>query len=172
MAGSNDACVDVITAWCGFVGAWLLVAGAIYQAALDLSEVKMDSAAIRAVANTIPPATRVSPWWWLLPPVAYVKTMNRQRSWRLQIMATLTPEKRAEFLTYSNAALGWFVVGAGAALIGFQEAADVAEIMEWSSAATLPLVVAAAALGLGFTVRRMHISHLALHPDGEATEAE
>ena len=85
-------------------------------------------------------------------------------------MASLTPEKRAEFLTYSNAALGWFVVGAGAALIGFQEAAEVAEIMEWSSAATLPLVVAAAALGLGFTVRRMHISQLALHADDAAAK--
>ena len=162
----------MITAWCGFVGAWLLVAGAIYQAAIDLSEVKVDSAMIRAAANTIPAATKVSPWWWLLPPVAYVMTTNRQRAWRLQIMASLTPEKRAEFLTYSNAALGWFVVGAGAALIGFQEAAELAEIMEWPGATTIPLIAAAAALGLGFTVRRMHISQLALDPDGEATDVD
>jgi hypothetical protein len=30
--------VDGVIAWCGFVGAWLLVAGPIYQAALELPE--------------------------------------------------------------------------------------------------------------------------------------
>jgi hypothetical protein len=53
---------------------------------------------------------------WLLPPAAWVKAGRNQRVWQDQVMAALTTEQRAQFMTYSNKAAGWFIVGAGAAL--------------------------------------------------------
>jgi hypothetical protein len=49
-------------------------------------------------------------------------TSRNESVWQQQVLAYLTPEQRAEFMSYSNKGAGWFVVGAGAALIGIKEA--------------------------------------------------
>ena len=161
--------MDMITAWCGFVGAWVLVAGPIYQGAIELSEMKVDMPAIQSQAQAIPPPKRVSPWWWLLPPVAYVMTSRKQSAWRQQVMASLTSQQRVQFVTYANKATGWFMVGAGAALIAIKETAELVAALDWPSLVTIPLVVLAAAVAFAFTVRRMQLSQRALHAD-DATE--
>jgi hypothetical protein len=156
-----------LTAWCGFLGAWVLVAGPVYQGAVELGEVEVDRQAIRSQAETVARPGRVSPWWWLVPPVAYVKTTRIQGVWQQQVMASLTPDQRTQFLTYSNKAAGWFIVGGGAALIGIQQAAELVETYDWPGLVTIPLVAAAAAVALAYTVRRMHLTQRALHA-GEA----
>jgi hypothetical protein len=83
-------------------------------------------------------------------------------------MASLTPEQRAQFLTYSNKATGWFIVAAGAALIGIQQAAELVETLDWPGLATIPLAAAAATAALAYTVRRMHLTQRALRV-GETT---
>jgi hypothetical protein len=154
-----------ITAWCGFLGAWVLVAGPVYQGAVELAEVEVDRQAIRSQAETVARPGHFSPWWWLVPPVAYVKSSRIQNVWQQQVMASLTQEQRSQFLTYSNKATGWFIVGGGAALIGIQQAAELVESYDWPALVTIPLVVAAAAAALGYTVRRMHLTQRALHAD-------
>jgi hypothetical protein len=64
--------MHLITAWCGFVGAWVLVAGPVYQGAIELGEVEVDREAIRSQADATGRPARISPWWWPLPPVAYL----------------------------------------------------------------------------------------------------
>ncbi len=160
--------MHLITAWCGFAGAWVLVAGPVYQGALELGEVEVDREAIRSQAGSTAKPQRISPWWWLLPPAAYVKTTRIQTAWRQQVMASLTAEQRTQFLTYSNKAAGWFIVGAGAALIGVQQAIELVETLEWNGLVTIPLVAAAAAAALAYTVRRLHLTQQALHA-GEVT---
>jgi hypothetical protein len=155
--------MHLITAWCGFLGAWVLVAGPVYQGAVELGEVEVDREAIRSLADTNGRPEHISPWWWLLPPVAYVKMTRIQSTWRNQVMASLTSEQRTQFLTYSNKATGWLIVGAGAALIGIQQAAELVEIMEWPALVTIPLVVGAAAAALAYTVHRMRLTQRALH---------
>jgi len=161
--------MDLLVAWCGYLGAWVLVAGPVYQAAVELGEVKVDRSAIRSLAGSVPRPEGVSPWWWLLPPVAYVLTSRRQAVWQQQVMAALSPQQRTEFLTYSNKAAGWFIVGAGAALIGVQQAAELVKTEHWPSLITILLVVLAAAAALAYTVRRMQLTERALHAEA-ATE--
>ena len=72
------------------------------------------------------------------------------------------PEQRAQFLTYSNKAAGWFIVAAGAALIGVQQAAELVETLGWPGLVTIPLAVAAATAALGYTVHRMRLTQRAL----------
>jgi hypothetical protein len=160
--------MHLITAWCGFIGAWVLVAGPVYQGAVELGEVEVDREAIRSQADAVARPGRVSPWWWLLPPVAYVRTTRIQNLWRQQVMASMTAEQRIQFLTYSNKAAGWFIVGGGAALIGVQQAAELVETLGWPELVTIPLVAAAATTALAYTVRRMHLTQRALHV-GEST---
>jgi hypothetical protein len=116
IAPLHNAVMHLFTAWCGFVGAWVLVTGPVYQGAVELDEVEVDRKAIRSQADTTADSERISPWWWLVPPVAYVKTTRNQNAWRHQVMASLTPQQRVQFLTYSNKATGWFLVAADAAL--------------------------------------------------------
>lgn len=157
--------MDVVVAWCGYIGAWLLVAGPMYQGALELNEQQFDRDVIRERSLTVPRPSRVSPWWWLLPPVAYILIHRTQDEWRKQVMMSLTPEQREGFLSYSNKATGWLIVGGGAALIGIKEAFELVEAMEWPVWITLVLCVAAAGLGLGYTVQRMRKVDRAQHTD-------
>lgn len=159
--------MDVLVAWCGFVGAWVLVAGPMYQGAVELGELGRGTAAIRTHANAIP-HTRISPWWWLLPPIAYAMTKRRENAWQEQVLASLTARQRAEFITYSNKAAGWFVVGAGAALIGVKETVELVETLEWPGATSIALIMAAAVIALSFTVRRIHLTDRALHTGDES----
>lgn len=76
------------------------------------------------------------------------------------MLASLTPEQRHEFLSYSNKGAGWFVVGAS--LIGVKEAAELVHVLDWPSPITIPLVALAAAVALSFTVLRMRLTQRAL----------
>lgn len=104
------------------------------------------------------PHQRISPWWWLLPPVAYVLTRRSESAWQRRVLESLTARQRAEFVAYSNKASGWFVVGGGAALIGVKEAVELVETLEWPEPIAFVLIAAAAAIALAFTVRRMHLT--------------
>ncbi|WP_433202754.1 hypothetical protein ACQP1G_12835 [Nocardia sp. CA-107356] len=158
--------MHLIAACCGFVGAWLLVAGPVYQGVVELGELGFDASAIRAQEEAIP-RRRVSPWWWLLPPVAYVLTRRTQKAWQQQMMASLTPPQRAELVTYFGKAAGWFVVGGGASLIGIKEAIELVHALDWPGLITIPLVVLAAAIALAFTVFRVRLTERALHVEDE-----
>jgi len=54
-------------AWAGFAGAWLLVAGPIYQAAIELEAEEIERDAIRDAAQAVPGPPPNSRWWWLIP---------------------------------------------------------------------------------------------------------
>ena len=84
-------------------------------------------------------------------------------------MASLSSEQRVQFVTYSNKATGWLVVGAGATLIGIKEAAALVDALHWPRVVTIPGVLLAAAVAVTFTVRRLHLSQRTLHAD-DATE--
>ncbi|MET9486754.1 hypothetical protein [Nocardia sp. NPDC006630] len=76
---------------------------------------------------------------WVLPPIAYVLTRRNESAWQQRVMESLTPQQRTQFVTYSNKAAGWFVVGGGAALIGIKEAAELVKVLDWPSWVVLPL---------------------------------
>jgi hypothetical protein len=63
-------------AWAGFLGAWLLVAGPLYQGAIELREEDVDREGIQASTARIP-RPELPSRSWLLPPVMYL--IRRQR---------------------------------------------------------------------------------------------
>jgi hypothetical protein len=65
--------MDRVIAWATFAGAWLLVAGPLYQGSAELGQLDVDREGIQGKAAAAQAAqARPSPWWWLLPPVMYV----------------------------------------------------------------------------------------------------
>ncbi len=143
--------------WFGFVGAWLLFAGPVYQAAVELREQSFsedDEAAFRHIAEEHP-RPRVSPWWWLLPPVAYLLIRRRSREHRDAIFHAMSPEHREQFITFTNKATGWLIVGAGAFAIAVKETSDLIEGMGWPWWTLAPMLVVPFGLAVGYTAQGM-----------------
>jgi len=137
--------------WCGFFGAWFLVAGPLYQGAIELLEQDQASAEGRPVdlpAPPPPPSVR----WWLLPPVMLVLRRRRSSAYRRTVLARLTPEQRAERAGFLHKAAGWFVVATGGTLIAVKETGELVEHYEWAAWSFPLVVVVAFLLACGSTV--------------------
>ncbi|WP_213813799.1 hypothetical protein [Glaciihabitans sp. dw_435] len=126
---------------CGALGAWLLLAGPLYQAALELREQEVDRDGIEAVSSTVAAADPVSPWWWLLPPVAYILHQRSAREHRRALMEAMGPDQIRQTVEFLNKANGWLIVAAGAFLIAVKETYELVELVEWPIAVFWVLVV-------------------------------
>ena len=117
--------------WAGFLGAWLLVAGPLYQGALELREEDIDRDEIQQTKVKVARPEPPSPWWWLLPPVMYLIRRRQGRQFRDDVMAQLTPQQREQFTRFMNKAAGWFTVAGGAMLLAADQTWRVAERYDW-----------------------------------------
>ena len=149
----------------GALGAWLLVAGPLFQAALELREQEIDREAIEAVTSTVQAPPPISPWWWLLPPVAYVKQRRQSQLHRQAVMDALGPRELEQTLSFMNKASGWMIVAGGAFLIAIKETFEVVELFELPIAVFWVLVVVAPVLCVGNAAIRMARSAKALGTD-------
>jgi hypothetical protein len=129
--GDRLAGMNQVIAWAGFLGAWLLVAGPLYQGALELREEDVDREAIEASTAGIPRPDPPSPWWWLLPPGMYLIRRRRGNAFRQAALAQLTQAQRDQFTSFINKATGWFTVALGAALLAAEQTWQVIERQHW-----------------------------------------
>jgi hypothetical protein len=123
--------MNQVIAWAGFLGAWLLVAGPLYQGAIELREQDVDRDEIEASKNRVTRPDSPSPWWWLLPPVMYVVYRRRSRAYRRAIVAELSPAQQEQFASFINKATGWFTVAAGATLLAADQTWQVVDHHHW-----------------------------------------
>jgi len=58
--------MNEVIAWATFAGAWLLVAGPLYQGSVELGELDFDREGVEGIkASAVQVAeNRPSPWWW------------------------------------------------------------------------------------------------------------
>jgi hypothetical protein len=120
-----------VIGWIGFLGAWLLVAGPLYQGALELREQEIDREGIEASTASIPRPQSPSPWWWLFPPAFYVISNRRGKAYRAAVLAQLSPEHRHQFTTFISKATGWFAVAIGATLLAIDQTWSAVERQHW-----------------------------------------
>lgn len=154
---SYRVAVHYFIAWCGFIGAWLLVAGPVYQAAMELDEYDIKREQYRDWR--FPPERRVSRWWWLVPPVAYWLRRQEHDRLRREFMHALTPEQRATLVSFINKATGWLLVGFGALGIATKETWELCEPYDWPPVVFWLLVPIMTAICLGYTVGRVRRTH-------------
>lgn len=137
-----------LAAWCGFLGAWLLVAGPVYQAVLELRAEELETDRLRAAMSEIEEPPRVSPWWWLVPPVRLVLQRRRTERHQQHMMDTLSDPDYEAFRSYVNKAFGWLLVGLGGLFIAAKETVELAELHEWPT--WLPWLLVVVMLWLSF----------------------
>ncbi|GAA4354530.1 hypothetical protein [Angustibacter luteus] len=147
--------MEAFVAWCGFFGAWLLVAGPIYQAALELQEQDLERDRIHDVSQAVPKPPQVSVWWWLVPPVRYVLHHKQEERYRQAVLRALSAEDREAFVQFVNKATGWFLVAGGASLLALKETWELREHYEWPVAAFWVLAAVMAVLAASYTVGRI-----------------
>lgn len=138
---------NTLIAALGAMGAWLLVAGPLHQATIELREQGLtDRTNFRT--ETLTPH-HISPWWWLLPPVAYWKHHRERERIKQLALHTMSTEQIQRMLAFSNTALGWLFVAAGATLIAIKETYELVEITHWPHAWTWIIVIAALLIAVG-----------------------
>ena len=84
-----------VIAWVTFAGAWLLVAGPLYQGSVELDEFDVDREGIEGIKASAVRTAQGRPsawwwWWWLLPPVMYVLHRRWTTAFRQATFAQLT----------------------------------------------------------------------------------
>jgi hypothetical protein len=153
--------VETFIAVAGFLGAWLLVAGPVYQAALELAEEATEnpkSVSREELIARVPAPPRISPWWWLLPPVGYVLNRRRSTQWREQMLTLMQPEDMRHMIEFSRKATGWLLVATGGFAIALKETWELGEHFEWPTAIFWTLVVVMALICFGYTVGNLRRS--------------
>jgi len=115
--------MQTLIAWCGLVGAWLLFAGPLYQAALELRahEIARDRSYFAATVSAVPKPPRISYWWWLVPPIRMVLERRRSSRYRKALLAALSAKDHEALLTFFDKATGWMLVAFGALLLATKE---------------------------------------------------
>jgi hypothetical protein len=154
----------------GFVGAWLLVAGPIYQAALELQEQEFDREGIEAATSTVKAPAAISPWWWLVPPIGYLKQRRQARAHREAVMQALGPTQLEQTIRFLDKARGWMIVAAGAFFIALKETWELVELLEWPTWSYWVAVVLLALVCVTYTALSMRRSGNALKRDEKQAE--
>lgn len=150
--------MTLFIAICGFLGSWLLVAGPVWQAAIELQEEEIDREAIEKARSSTRTTSTVSPWWWLLPPVAIAKQRRIALADRKAFNEALPPEQFKQAVSFLNKANGWMVVALGAYLLAVAETWNLTQLIRfpawafWVAIFVLPIIaVANAAVRMKFT---------------------
>ena len=147
--------MELFFLYCGFFGSWLLFAGPIFQAALELKDEDIERDRIRETAKRVATVQHVSPWWWLLPPVKlYLESVQRRR-WQKEYFSLLLPEDREAFVDFTSKARGWLFVAGGALLIAGKETWELGEKLEWSHGLIFGVIVICAFVSLLYTVSQL-----------------
>jgi hypothetical protein len=120
-----------IIAWCGFVGAWLLVLGPLNQAIRELQEEEFEQDALVRAEREIEIPAPVSAWWLVVPPVYFGLRRRRGRVYKERVRDAMSAEDIRAFDHLRDVASAWFLVAAGASLIAVKETWELTEAYEW-----------------------------------------
>jgi hypothetical protein len=151
--------MEQLILWAGFLGAWLLVAGPLHQARVELADEEFEREHFEPLMATLDPPPRLSIWWWLLPPLRLYLGHRRKEQWERKVWVALPDEDFEALNSFMSKARGWLLVGAGGLLIATKETWKLREHYEWPQAVFWILLVAsalAAALNTVLSVRRTH----------------
>jgi hypothetical protein len=127
--------------WCGFFGAWLLVAGPLNQSTRELEEEEVEREDVMEVAKGVEPPTPVSQWWWLFPPAYFFLRRRGDEEFKRRVVAAMPDAQLAAMVSYKDKASAWFFVAGGAFLIAVKETWELHEGYHWSEPVFWALIV-------------------------------
>lgn len=125
--------MELLVIWAGFIGAWLLVAGPLYQAVLELKDQDIEIERIRSARGSIAISPKVSVWWWLLPPIKVLLERRRSLTYRRAHFKALSAQDQAALIAFIDKATAWLFVALGGFSIAIKETFELAEALELKS---------------------------------------
>lgn len=163
--------METFILWVGFAGAWLLFAGPIYQAALELQDEDIE---VQQVANIrelqdkdiedrriyiasarVQKPKGTSLWWWLLPPVKLYQEFKRRADYQRRFMEALSQEDIEAIVSYRSKANAWLFVSVGGFCIACKETYELASHEGWSILGLLFIIVGMLILSILHLVTQM-----------------
>jgi hypothetical protein len=104
-----------------FFGAWLLVAGPIFQSSIELRDQDIEVDRIRDVRKNMPPQPRVSIWWWLFPPAHLYLSHKVGDDYKKQYLNALDDDDVEALVDFRSKSIGWMMVAGGGLLLAVKE---------------------------------------------------
>jgi hypothetical protein len=121
--------METIILIASFLGSWLLVAGSIYQAVLELRDEDIEVDRVRRLSANVVHIKKVSSWWWFVPPVKIILERKRNEKFRKAYFDALTTDDSAAMLSFMNKATAWLYVGLGGFLLAVKETYELDEYL-------------------------------------------
>ncbi len=118
-----DVIIDVLS----FAGSWLLFAGPIYQAAIELREQDLRREELEDMQLKLARPAPISAYWWFLPPVKLYLEHRRSQKYRREFLKALPDEVVQGFVDFMSKATGWVLVSAGGLLLAVKETYELTE---------------------------------------------
>jgi hypothetical protein len=155
--------MELIPLWAGVIGTWLLFAGPLYQAALELGE---EAEAVKDVAGghdfsggrsgaksrdgqrARNRQNRHSAWWWLFPPAKMYFAWREQQRARADAIGSLTPQQSQAMAGFMSKATGWMLVAAGGWAMLLKETTEFIEYYEGQLGAVIVAMVVLTGLAI------------------------
>ena len=150
--GAGLGLMEQLILWAGFLGAWLLVAGPLHQARVELAEEEFEREHFEPIMQTLQPPPRLSIWWWLFPPLRLYLGHRRKEEWERRVWVALPDEDFEALNSFMSKARGWLLVGAGGLLIATKETWELVEGHEWPTWLFWVLIVGMAGTCVAYTV--------------------
>lgn len=163
--------MEQLIGWSGFVGAWALVAGPLYQASIELEEEDFEREAFSEAMEAVTAPPTVSRWWWLIPPVGYLLNRRRARHHRDLVLRAVSRDQREQLVQFSAKATGWAYVAIGAFFIALKETWELRELYGWPLAVfwiLVPVMIILTALQTTVRQKRNHETLAGSVSPGEA----
>jgi hypothetical protein len=147
--------LEALIRWLAFIGAWLLFAGPIYQAALELQEEDIEIDRIRAAGATVQKPPKASMWWWVFPPAKIYLESRRRKDFERRVMGALSLEDFEAMVSFRNKSNGWLYVALGGFCIACKETYELMHANEWSNAVFFVLIGVMLVVSIGHLVIRV-----------------
>ena len=133
--------MEALVLWLGFLGAWLLFAGSIYQAALELQDEDIEIDRIRAAGARVEPARKTSVWLWLLPPLKVYLERRHKKEYQRRFIDALSHEDLEAIVSFRSKTSAWLFVAVGGICIACKESYELGEHYSWSTLQLIGAVI-------------------------------
>lgn len=133
--------MQTLVVWIEFIGSWLLFAGPIYQAALELQDEDIELRRLMAAQSKIPKPTYASVWWWFFPPVKIYLDSTSRRDYRTNYIKSLSEQDIQALVSFKSKATAWLYVALGGYCLTIRATYELCHYYRWGNLGLLLLIL-------------------------------